>query len=69
MERLAGGKSPANVLKYLEGIRFPVKKDDLVHAARGNGAPSDVIGALSMLPKTEFGSREEVIDAYPKLGG
>jgi hypothetical protein len=67
MERLAGGKSETNVLRYLQGIRFPAKKDDIVHAARKSGAPNDVIGALSQLPVNEFANERELLDAYPHL--
>ncbi len=67
MERLAGGKTDANVLRYLQGTKFPAKKDDLVHAARKSGAPNDVIGALSQLPSNEFANERELIDAYPHL--
>jgi hypothetical protein len=67
MERLAGGTTSDNVLGYLRGVRFPAKKDDIVHAARQNGAPTDIIGALGRLPATEFASTQEVIDAYPHI--
>ena len=67
MTRLAGGKTPAMVLRYLEGIKFPVHKDVVVHTARKNGAPSDVIGALSQLPANQFASADEIIEAYPQI--
>jgi hypothetical protein len=67
MERLAGGKSDVNVMHYLQGIQFPAKKDDIVHAARKSGAPTDVIGALGQLPANEFANERELIDAYPHL--
>jgi hypothetical protein len=69
MSRLAGGKTPASVLQYLGGVSFPAKKDDIVHAARKNGAPNDVVGALSQLPQTDFNSQEELINAYPQMPG
>jgi hypothetical protein len=56
------------VLRYLEGLTYPVRKDVLVHAARQKGAPNDVVGALQQLPKNDFASPQEVIDAYPTLG-
>ena len=40
------------------------------HVMKSNkGAPNDVVGALSQLPKTEFNSQEELIDAYPQIPG
>ncbi len=69
LARLAGGETPEMVLQYIKGIQFPAKKDDIVNAARQNGAPHPIVGALSQLPVGEFGSPEELIDAYPQLGG
>jgi hypothetical protein len=69
MERLAGGKTSDDVLRYLSGVPFPAKKDRLVHAARQNGAPNDIVGALSALPATDYASPEEVIESYPHMEG
>jgi hypothetical protein len=67
MSRLAGGKTPESILRYLEGVPFPAHKHDLVHAARQNGAPNDVVAALGQLPTDKFQSREELIEAYPQI--
>jgi hypothetical protein len=69
MERLAGGTSSDDVLRYLRGVEFPTKKDRLVHAARQNGAPNDVVAALSALPATDYSSPEELIESYPHMEG
>lgn len=67
MARLAGGKTEADVLQYLEGLEFPALKHDVVHAARQNGAPSDVIATLEQLSSTEFARPEDVIGEFPHL--
>jgi hypothetical protein len=67
MERLANAKTAENVLRYLEGIPFPAHKQDIVHAARTNGAPNDIVGALGQLPRDKFASPEELIEAYPHM--
>lgn len=67
MERLAGGKTEATILRFLEGISFPAHKDDLVHAARKNGAPNDIVAALEQLPANELANEEELIAIYPRL--
>jgi hypothetical protein len=67
MERLAGGKTDESILRFLGGIQFPAHKDDIVHAARKNGAPSEVFATLEQLPLNEFSSPQELIDAYPHL--
>jgi hypothetical protein len=56
--RLAEGKSPEELRAYLGDLSFPAKKDALVHAVRRNGAPEDVLGAMSLLPATEYHSFE-----------
>jgi len=66
--RLAGGKTPEQIRGYLEGISFPAKKDDIVRAARRNGAPEEVIGAMNqMLSHTAYASFEELLGDYPRL--
>jgi hypothetical protein len=67
MGRLAGGVTSETVLRYLKDIEFPAKKDNLIHAARRNGAPDDIIGALGQLPVKEVGSPQDLIAAYPQL--
>lgn len=67
MTRLAGGQDFANLMTFLRGVRFPAKKDDLVHAARSNGAPNDVVAALEGLPATDFAGQQALADALPKV--
>jgi hypothetical protein len=69
MERLANAKSAQDVLRYLDGIQFPAKKHDIIHAARRNKAPNDIIGALDQLPANEFATSQDLINAYPHLPG
>ncbi len=67
MERLAGGKTRENILRFFSGISFPAHKDDLVHAARKNGAPNDIIDALQKLPANELADEQQLMDVYPRL--
>lgn len=67
MERLAGGKSREGILRFIKGISFPIHKDDLVHTARRNGAPNDVIAALEQLPANELADEQQLMDIYPRL--
>ena len=68
MVRLFDGKTSEDVMRFLGGVRFPAKKDDLVHAARRNGAPNDIVAVLERLPQHEFNSEEEMLAAYPQEG-
>jgi len=65
--RLAGGKTPESILGWLRGASFPAKKDRLIHAARANNAPTDVLWALEHLTRTDYAGPEEVIRDYPRL--
>jgi hypothetical protein len=67
MERLAGGKTEASILGFLGGISFPAHKDDVVHAARKNGASNDIVSTLEQLPANEFADEQELIAVYPHL--
>ncbi len=65
--RLMGGKTAQDVLGYVAGVSFPAKKDALVRAARRNGAPDDVLGAMNMLSHTEYESADALPADYPRL--
>jgi len=65
--RLAGGKTPEDILGYLGGMTFPAKKDTIVREARRHGAPEDVLGAMNMLSKTDYASPEDLLRDYPRL--
>jgi hypothetical protein len=65
--RLAGGKTADELLGYLRGVEFPTKKDPIIRAARRNGAPEDVLGALERLPATEYADADSFLRDYPRL--
>jgi len=64
-ERLFDAKTAEDVMRFLGGISFPAKNDDLVHAARRNGAPNDIVASLERLPTHELKSEGHLLDAYP----
>ncbi len=47
--------------QYLEGIEFPVTRDELVDYAQTNGANDDVVGQLEKLPDREYSSMAELM--------
>ena len=67
MPRGLGGRSPANVAHFLEGIDFPANKGDLIACAEQNGAPDAVIDVLNALPDEEFQSMADVMRAYGQV--
>lgn len=62
--RGVGGDSPSNVQKYLKGMNYPAKKQDLVNQAKKNGAPEEVMQELQQFPNQEFSGPQDVMKAY-----
>jgi len=46
--------NPIETQKYLKGVDYPTDRQALVEAAKGNGAPQDVVDALSAMDKDSF---------------
>jgi ferritin-like metal-binding protein YciE len=46
--------NPAEVQRFLEGVRYPASKDQLVRAAQRKGADARVRNSLASLPATKF---------------
>lgn len=51
-------RSPAT---HLEGLDFPIDREQLVELAADNGAPTDVINLFAALPRAEYQSHDEVV--------
>lgn len=49
--------------KYLGGVDYPASRDDLVKAARDNGAPDDLVAALENSGKDSFDGPTAVSEA------
>jgi Protein of unknown function (DUF2795) len=64
MSHSAGGDSPANVQKYLKGIDYPAKKQQLVETAKKNGAPQEVVQVIQQIPNQEFNGPQDVVKAF-----
>lgn len=64
MARGVGGESPANIAKYLKGMDFPAKKDDLVSQAKKNDADNTVIETINKMPDKEYGDMSDVMKGY-----
>lgn len=67
MARLAGGKTEEDIRRFLGNVGFPAHKDDLIHAARKNGAPNDIVSSIEQIPVNEFRDMEQLLQAYPHL--
>ena len=54
-------QSEQNFEQYLQGVQFPAKKDEVVSAAKSNGAPQHLIEHLEGLSdNAEFGDVGEL---------
>lgn len=64
MARLSDGHNVRELEQALRDVSFPALKHDVILAARRNGAPSALVAMLESVPRTEFHSREDVIESY-----
>lgn len=61
---------PGGIEKYIEGIEFPIGKEDALNKLQENGAPGMVINQLQQrLPEGEYKSPQEVVDALKGQSG
>ena len=57
-------KLPAQVGRYLEGVEFPARKEDLVGRLERNGVPGPVLSQIrKRLPEREYQGPQDVLDA------
>lgn len=55
---------PIMVRRYLEGIRFPMTKGELLGRLERNGVPAPVTGQLrKRLPEREYRGPQDMFDA------
>lgn len=67
MARGVGGRSPANLQKFLAGVHYPASKSDLMQAAKRNHAPQEVMDLVENMPDQEFGGPQDVQRAYGEI--
>jgi len=48
--------TPFRVQKYLAGVRYPARKEQVLERARLKGADEQVLAALDLLPELEYES-------------
>ena len=59
--------NPAEVERYLKGMNYPAKKDDLIKHAQQQGANKDVIEVLKEMRDQSFNSPVEVSKAVGEI--
>ena len=56
---------PAQVGRYLQGVEFPARKEELLERLERNGVPGPVVGQLrKRLPEGEYRSPQDVLKAF-----
>jgi hypothetical protein len=55
--------SPIEVEKYLKGVDYPAKKQDLMKRAEANSAPREVVETLKKIPEETFQKPTDVTKA------
>lgn len=53
---------PDDGKRYLEGVDYPASKEAMLSAAEGNGATSEMIEIIEVLPLGEFSDLEEFMN-------
>jgi hypothetical protein len=67
MPKGKGGRSPSNVLNFLEGINFPCTKSDLVDYAEDKEALDEIIDLLENFPEHEYEDMSDVMSAIGQV--
>jgi hypothetical protein len=52
--------SPVQVQKFLKGIDYPAKKQDLIEHAKKNNASNEVLEDLNKIPDKEYTNAADV---------
>ncbi|GIH94656.1 DUF2795 domain-containing protein [Planobispora siamensis] len=60
--------NPIDLQKHLSGVDYPAGRDDLVNAAREQGADNEMIKALQNIPDREYDGPNAVSKAVAGNG-
>ncbi len=58
--------NPIEAQKYLKGVDYPARKQDLIEHARSNGAPEEMLRDLESAGQDEFDGPSAVQQAFSK---
>ena len=58
---------PAQIGRYLNGIRFPARKEELLGQLERNGVPGPILSQIrKRLPEGEYRGPQDVVSALSK---
>jgi len=72
MARGVGGIGPANIMKHLKGIHFPIGKSEIIDLAKTKQGPEfrdsdQVLGVLNRLPERQYDSVAEIMKEIGRI--
>lgn len=59
--------NPIQAQKFLKGIDYPASKEEIIEAARDQGADENVISTLERIPMDSFNSPNDVAEGIGKI--
>jgi Protein of unknown function (DUF2795) len=59
--------NPLRLQDYLDGLDYPVSKEDLIRRAQESGADTEALQTLRSLPPEQFNSPMEIGEALGEL--
>ncbi len=61
IQDMASGFNPADIQQYLQGVDWPIGKDDLVTVLQRNGAPSQLVDKIRGSEQSQFNGPQDVM--------
>jgi len=61
LKDMAGGFNPMDLKKYVEGVTWPIGKDDLVTVLKQNGAPDSVTSKIQDSNASQFKDQSDLL--------
>jgi hypothetical protein len=65
LKDMTGGINPMDFKRYLQGVTWPIGKDDLVNVLRQNNAPDSVVSKVEGSGQSQF---QDEGDLLSKIG-
>ncbi|HEV2126476.1 MAG TPA: DUF2795 domain-containing protein [Chloroflexota bacterium] len=60
---MASGFNPADIQQYLQGVDWPIGKDDLVAVLQSNGAPGQLVDKIRGSDQSRFNGPQDVVSS------
>jgi hypothetical protein len=59
--------TPPEVMRYLDGVKFPANRDQLIQHAQSKNAPQEVIQALQRIPSRDYDGPPGIVQELGKI--